>query len=64
MFQVLDCHVVNYTSPEDWDQQFSYHTYKRIGGRVLRKLQGTVEPRYNAHASNDIPTITHRFLGS
>lgn len=39
MFQILDCHVVNYTSPEEWDQQFSYDQYKRIGPGVLKKLQ-------------------------
>jgi len=39
MFQILDCHVINYTSPEEWDRQFSYHKYHRIAGRVLRGLQ-------------------------
>jgi len=39
MFQILDCHVVNYTTPEEWDRQFSYDKFVRIGGRTLRKLQ-------------------------
>jgi len=39
MFQILDCHVINYTSPEKWDEQFSYHKFSRISGRALRKLQ-------------------------
>ena len=43
MFQILDCHVINYTSPEEWDRQFSYHKYHRIAGRVLRGLQGCKE---------------------
>jgi len=39
MFQILDCHVVNYTSPEEWDEQFAYDKFTRIGPGVLRKLQ-------------------------
>lgn len=38
MFQILDCHVVNYTSPEEWDQQFSYEQSTRINPSTLRKL--------------------------
>jgi len=39
MFQILDCHVINYTSPEDWDRQFNYDKFTRVGGRFLKKLQ-------------------------
>jgi len=39
MFQILDCHVVNYTSPEEWDRQFSYDKYRRISGTMLKALQ-------------------------
>jgi len=39
MFQILDCHVVNYTSPEEWDRQFAYDKFTRIGPGVLKKLQ-------------------------
>ena len=40
MFQILDCHVINYTSPEEWDRQFNYDKFTRVGGKFLRKLQG------------------------
>lgn len=39
MYQILDCHVINYTSPEEWDRQFSYDKFDGIARNPLAKLQ-------------------------